>query len=213
MPAREAWRAERNRSMGLDPGDELVHALFGPEMVDIYLGQEAIKRGGALGVYDSARRNAELEAEGIVAEVLFPDFQNSNEPPWGAAFPYPDTTPELRLAGARAFNRWLADFCAELPGRRAGVAVVQPHDIETAVDEVRWVRESGLASAMLPTGDLGPPRLPRPLLRSAVGRMRRARPAGDLPFRAVHRGRGTGPTRCGSPSSSSCGGPGVHSGS
>jgi predicted TIM-barrel fold metal-dependent hydrolase len=153
VPAREAWRAERNRSMDLDAGDELVHALFGPEMVDIYLGQEAIKRGGALGVYDSARRNAELEAEGIVAEVLFPDFQNSNEPPWGAAFPYPDSTPELRLAGARAFNRWLADFCAELPGRRAGVAVVQPHDMATAVDEIRWVRESGLASAMLPTGD------------------------------------------------------------
>ena len=122
-------------------------------MVDIYLGQDAIVRGGALGVYDSDVRNAELEGEGIVAEVLFADFQNSNEPPWGAAFPFPDTTPELRLAGARAFNRWLADFCGQLPGRRAGVAVVQPHDIETAVGEVRWVREAGLASVMLPTGD------------------------------------------------------------
>ena len=38
------------------------------------------------------RRNRELEGEGIVAEVLFPDFQNSNEPPWGAAFPFPDST-------------------------------------------------------------------------------------------------------------------------
>ena len=33
---REAWRAERNRSMGLPEGDELVHALFGEEMVDLY---------------------------------------------------------------------------------------------------------------------------------------------------------------------------------
>jgi predicted TIM-barrel fold metal-dependent hydrolase len=157
VPAREAWRRERNRSMGLSEDGELVHALFGEEMVEAYLGMEAIAKGGAVGVHDSDRRNAELEAEGIVGEVLFPDFQNSNEPPWGAAFPFPDTTPELRAAGARAFNRWLADFCALLPGRRGGVAIVQPHDIEAAVREVHWVRDNGLASVMLPTGDLGLP--------------------------------------------------------
>ncbi len=115
--------------------------------------QEAVSSGGCEGVSDSDRRNAELEAEGIVAEVLFADFQNSNEPPWGAAFPYPDTDPRLRQAGARAFNRWLADFCSELPGRRAGVAIVQPHDIDAAARDVHWVKQSGLASVMLPTGD------------------------------------------------------------
>ena len=51
------------------------------------------------------------------------------------------------------FNRWLAEFCAELPGRRAGVGIVQPHDIEVAVRDVHDLRESGLASVMLPTGD------------------------------------------------------------
>ena len=151
--AREAWRVERNRTMGLAAGDELVDALFGEEMVKLYADQDAVKRGGREGVHDSARRNAELEQEGVVAEVLFADFQNSNEPPWGAAFPFPDTNWQLRLAGARAFNRWLAEFCAELPGRRAGVALVQPHDIDAAVRDVHWIREAGLASVMLPTGD------------------------------------------------------------
>jgi len=153
--AREAWRVERNRSMGLPEDGELVHALFGEAMVDAYTGQEAIARGGLRGVHDSAVRNAELEGEGIVAEVLFADFQNSNEPPWGAAFPFPDTSPALRQAGARIFDRWLADFCSQLPGRRAGVAIVQPHDVDAAVRDVHWVRNSGLASVMLPTGDLG----------------------------------------------------------
>src|SRR5664279_2134169 len=143
--AREAWRAERNRSMGLPEDGELVHALFGEAMVDIYTGQEAIARGGLQGVYDSEVRNRELEGEGIVAEVLFPDFQNSNEPPWGAAFPFPDSTPQLRQAGARIFNRWLADFCAQLPGRRAGVGIVQPHDIDAAVSDVHELRKTGLA--------------------------------------------------------------------
>ena len=153
LVAREAWRRERNRSMGLPEDGELVHALFGKEMVDMWEAQDAVRTGGSTGVWDSERRNRELESEGIVAEVLFPDFQNSNEPPWGAAFPFPDTNPGLRLAGARIFNRWLADFCNALPGRRAGVAVVQPHDVDTAVAEVRWVRANGLSSVMLPTGD------------------------------------------------------------
>ena len=151
---REEWRAGRNRAMGLRDDAELVDALFGEEMVAIYDAQAAVASGGRTGVHDSARRNAELESQGVVAEVLFPDFQNSNEPPWGAAFPYPGTTPTLRLAGARAFNRWLADFCAELPGRRGGVGIVQPHDIDVAVAEVRWARRNGLASVMLPTGDM-----------------------------------------------------------
>jgi predicted TIM-barrel fold metal-dependent hydrolase len=155
--AREEWRRSRNRSMGLNPDGELVDALFGEEMVAIYGMQEAVESGGRTGVYDSDRRNAELEREGIVAEILFADFQNSNEPPWGAAFPFPDTNPRLRLGGARAFNRWLADFCALLPGRRGGVALVQPHDIDVAVAEVAWVKRAGLASVMLPTGDLALP--------------------------------------------------------
>jgi predicted TIM-barrel fold metal-dependent hydrolase len=169
---REAWRAERNRSMGLPEDDELVHALFGAEMVELYTAQEAVSSGGCSGVFDSARRATELEKEGIVGEVLFADFQNSNEPPWGAAFPYPDTTPGERRAGALAFDRWLAEFCAELPGRRAGVGIVQPHDIDLAVRDVHTIAASGLASVMLPTGanDLPPYQDPRydPLWRACV---------------------------------------------
>ncbi len=111
-------------------------------------------RGARTGVWDSDRRNLELEAEGIVAEVLFPDFQNSNEPPWGAAFPFPDTNPDLRLAGARIFNRWLADFCAAAarPARRCRRRAAPRHRRR------RWRRcggsaPAGLASVMLPTGD------------------------------------------------------------
>ena len=45
LVAREAWRAERNRSMGLNEGDELVHALFGEQMVQLYTNQEAVSSG------------------------------------------------------------------------------------------------------------------------------------------------------------------------
>jgi predicted TIM-barrel fold metal-dependent hydrolase len=154
LRARQEWRTEQNRSMGLGEQDELIHALFGEEMLEGQdEGQASESSTGSSGVWDSAKRTADLEQEGIVAEVLFPDLQNSNEPPWGAAFPFPSTDAEHRLAGARAYNRWLADFCSLLPQRRAGLAIIHAHSVEEAVQEVHWARSVGLAGIMLPTGD------------------------------------------------------------
>jgi hypothetical protein len=212
LDERDRWRRTRFEAAGLPPDGEAVHALFGEKMVESYQRLEAVRRGGVDGVHDSDRRTTELEAEGIVAEVLFPDFQNGNEPPWGAAFPFPGTNPPLRLAGARAYNRWLADFCGQLPGRRAGVAIVQPHDIDVAVDEVRRARAVGLASIMLPTGDhdLASYHDSRydPLWAACVEH--------DLPV-TIHSGgapwEGYGPTPRGSRRSSSRGGAAVRSGS
>ena len=50
------------------------------------------------------------------------------------------TTPrdyEYRFAGLRAHNRWMADFCADAPGRRAGFAQLFVNDVDAAVREVR----------------------------------------------------------------------------
>ena len=45
---------------------------------------------------------------------------------------------ERRWAGVQAHNRWLADFCARTPGRRAGIVQVFANDIDDALAEVRW---------------------------------------------------------------------------
>jgi predicted TIM-barrel fold metal-dependent hydrolase len=58
----------------------------------------------------------------------------------------------LRWAGIRAHNRWLADFCAAAPGRRAGIAQILLHDVEAAVDEVRWAAGAGLTGGVLLPG-------------------------------------------------------------
>lgn len=119
-------------------------ALFDKGATSSFAEQAAVRGGGTKGLFDSDRRLEELDAEGIVAEVLFP-----NCVPFGSAFgePYPR---ELREAGARAYNRWLADFCRQAPGRRAGMAVIGLHDIDRAVGEVRAARVSGLKGVMLP---------------------------------------------------------------
>ena len=116
--------------------------------------------------WDSATRLRELEDDGVVAEVLFPNtippfFPSGN---LLARPPTPDTY-ELRWAGLRAHNRWLADFCAETPGRRAGLAQIFLNDVDDAVEEISWAREHGLFGGVLLPGvppDSGLPALCAP---------------------------------------------------
>ncbi|HET9608701.1 MAG TPA: amidohydrolase family protein [Acidimicrobiales bacterium] len=105
--------------------------------------------------WDHDRRLAELEADGVVAEVVFPN----TVPPF---FPKPSLVAQppgatagdldLRWAGLHAHNRWLADFCAAAPGRRAGIAQIMLHDVDRAVAEVRWASEAGMTGGVLLPG-------------------------------------------------------------
>ncbi len=106
--------------------------------------------------WDSDRRLEENAADGITAEVLFPN----TVPPFFeegslVALPPSEAEYERRWAGIQAHNRWLADFCARAPGRRAGVAQIFANRIEDALGEVRWA-----ASAFSPFGGILLPSLP-----------------------------------------------------
>jgi predicted TIM-barrel fold metal-dependent hydrolase len=98
--------------------------------------------------WDSDKRWATLEGQGVVAEVLFPNgqpFQTNRFEDLARA-----ETPELAAEGRRAYNRWLADFCAQSPGRRSGQAVVSFDDIDQAVRDIGWAKEHGLGGIMMP---------------------------------------------------------------
>ena len=102
--------------------------------------------------WDDDRRFAEQEADGVVAEVVFP---NTIPPffPTGAVIARPPAPEEyeLRLAGIRAHNRWLADWCAHHPHRRAGIGQIFLNDVDDAIDDVRFIAEHGLrGGALLP---------------------------------------------------------------
>lgn len=119
---------------------------------------------GALdGNWDSELRQSQVESEGIVGEVLFPNTVPPFFPAGGLLTnPSPATKEEyeLRSIGIRAHNRWLVDFCSMVPGRRVGVAQVFLNDVEDAMDEVRWVKEVGLGGGIMipgtPEGDVVP---------------------------------------------------------
>ncbi|EST22208.1 amidohydrolase family protein [Streptomyces roseochromogenus] len=103
--------------------------------------------------WNSERRLAELEADGIVAEVIFP---NTIPPffPSSSLMAPPPTAEDFvrRWAGLRAHNRWLADFCAAAPGRRAGVFQILLGDVEEAVKEIRWAASAGLRGGLMLPG-------------------------------------------------------------
>jgi predicted TIM-barrel fold metal-dependent hydrolase len=98
--------------------------------------------------WDSKARWATLEGQGVVAEVLFPNgqpFQSNRFDDIGRA-----ADREHEAEGRRAYNRWLADFCAESPGRRAGQAVVSFADVDAAIADIRWAKDHGLGGIMMP---------------------------------------------------------------
>jgi predicted TIM-barrel fold metal-dependent hydrolase len=106
--------------------------------------------------WDSSRRVAELESDGIVAELIYPNtvppFFSTSSPASSQDGVADAADLERRQAGLRAHNRWLAEFCQEAPGRRAGVFQIMLHDIDAAVAEVRWARDSGLTGGVLLPG-------------------------------------------------------------
>jgi predicted TIM-barrel fold metal-dependent hydrolase len=108
------------------------------------------------GAWDHDERVRVLDGDGIAAEVIFPDgITEMNMPPFGAGISLPTEdpiNPELQWAGARAHNRWLAEFCQMAPERRAGVAIAPIcWEVEESLKEIRWAHANGLAGIMIPT--------------------------------------------------------------
>ena len=102
--------------------------------------------------WDNERRFSELEEDGVVGEVIFP---NTVPPffPTGAVVARPPDAEEFprRLAGIRAHNRWLADFCSVAPERRAGIGQIFLNDVDEAIKDVHFIKEHGLrGGALLP---------------------------------------------------------------
>ncbi len=126
--------------------------------------------------WDNEMRNSQQEADGVVGEVLFPN----TVPPFFPSFvlfapPPPPEDYQHRLAGIRAHNRWLVDWCNEFPERRAGIGQIFINDVDDAIADVRWIKDHGLRGGVLlpnpPTRcHLGEASL-RPLLRALVGRL------------------------------------------
>lgn len=100
--------------------------------------------------WDLDVRTEDQNSQGVVGEVVFPN----TVPPFyrksivTAQPPRPEDYPQA-LAGIRAHNRWLKDFCAEDPVRRAGIGLILPNDLDEAVRDIEFIAEAGLRGGVL----------------------------------------------------------------
>jgi predicted TIM-barrel fold metal-dependent hydrolase len=84
---------------------------------------------GRKGGFDPHARIPDMDAEGIDAAFLYPSlglFFGSIKKPGFAA------------AAARAYNRWLADYCKPYPERLFGAAMLPMQSVELTVQEMRY---------------------------------------------------------------------------
>ena len=112
--------------------------------------RSAEEDGGRVRNWDDERRIADEEADGIVAEVVFPN----TVPPFFPSFilfarpPKPDEY-EHRLAGIRAHNRWLADWCGRFPSAAPASARSSSTTSTTRSTTCSWIHEHGLRGGVL----------------------------------------------------------------
>ena len=104
--------------------------------------RHALDRGGVLepGVLrptTTALRLADMDRDGIDATVMY-----------GPIVPLLIEDPDLRRVCYRAYNDWLAEFCATAPERLVGAGIIPIDDAKTAADEVRHLGSVGLRTGM-----------------------------------------------------------------
>jgi len=141
-------------------------ARFGNEVGALRLADSAdprarlrAERDGVVGQWDAHQRIKDLNADGIAAEVMFPQgsvpfhkFPPLSTTNGDVVFP---ATVDTQAAGCRAYNRWLASICEVEPERHVGVGVVPIRDVARAVAEVEWARDAGLRGISLPPVRVG----------------------------------------------------------
>jgi predicted TIM-barrel fold metal-dependent hydrolase len=107
------------------------------------------------GHHDVHARLADMDRDGVAAEVIY-HFSQNGEPmplvsdPGGGLGTVPATAFELGAVGYEIYNRWLADFVSVESERHVGLAYLPMWDVDAAVRQLEWAREAGLRGVNFP---------------------------------------------------------------
>jgi predicted TIM-barrel fold metal-dependent hydrolase len=146
----EEYRPRSTRdSIGLDhvtvAGQEIVTVSLGllgtPGSSMSELENSPMLEEAHAGGFDPHRRLGDMDSEGIDAAVLYPSI--------GLNF-WAIEEPRAAVALARAYNDWLAEYCAAAPDRLYGAAMVPAQDPDAAEHELRRAHdELGFGAAFM----------------------------------------------------------------
>ncbi len=108
------------------------------------------------GLQDPHARLADMDDQGVTADVIFAGGQNDEPLPFVGGPPYLFGAGALEFdrdqvaLGHHIWNQWLADFVAVEPRRLRGVFQVPIWDVEATVKEMQWARDHGLSLMSFP---------------------------------------------------------------
>jgi len=134
----------------IEPGDVFGDApSVGPELMDLPPSTpfQAVGDNAKLTDFFVAGCSADaylrcMDTEGIDAVVLYPSM--------GLYVPYvPELDPGKSAAVCRAYNDWIAAYCATDSSRLAGVGIVPLADVRLASQEARHAADLGLPGVMV----------------------------------------------------------------
>lgn len=104
------------------------------------------------GSYEVGARLADMDADGIHAQLLYPSVCEEGARLFG-------DERALQLACVRAYNEWLLEFCAGGEGRLFGHAVIPATGVDDAVAELDWALAKGFPGVLIslfPSGGAEP---------------------------------------------------------
>jgi len=96
------------------------------------------------GHFEPAARLADMDADGIDAQLLYPSVCEEGARMFG-------DERALQLACVRAYNEWLLEFCAAAPDRLFGHAVIPATGTADAVSELEWALQHGYRGVLIST--------------------------------------------------------------
>jgi len=151
---------------GLTSNGRVFAGTLRHSFVEAFLAEEEVVPGGPVGAWDFDVRRKELEGDGVVAEVIFAGPANldveATIPFQGPAFFGDHYTAdrgfEAMWAGARAYNRWLAERFD--PSRQVALALIPSvKDLQQVTSELKWAASRGFRGFLLWPAEAGIPRL------------------------------------------------------
>ena len=86
------------------------------------------------GSYDPAARLADMDTDGVEAEVLY----------FGGPVTHIDVDRELRMYIVRTYNDWMAELSQAAPGRLVGLAHIPLVDLDDGMAELARIAKLGL---------------------------------------------------------------------
>jgi predicted TIM-barrel fold metal-dependent hydrolase len=123
-------------------------ANFPPAVLEVIDGDGVWASGGVSGAWDLERRLAEMDREGVAAEMIFPGDARAILPLVAMLRRYPQ---DVVAAGVRAYHRWLVDTFGGAADRM--LLVGDPGtgvDLAAMLAELRWMVDHGFVAAQLP---------------------------------------------------------------